>query len=37
MGLKDINADWDTYVAEVNAQNADNVVNMYNDYYKNSK
>lgn len=35
MGLKDVNADWDTYVAEVNAQNADNVVNMYNDYYKN--
>ena len=35
MGLKDVNADWDTYVAEVNAQNADNVINMYNDYYKN--
>lgn len=34
MGLKDVNADWDTYVAEVEAQNAANVVNMYNDYYK---
>lgn len=35
MGLKDVNADWDTYVSEVNAQNAQNVIDMYNDYYKN--
>ena len=37
MGQADVNADWDTYVAEINAQNAQNVVDMYNKYYKDSK
>jgi hypothetical protein len=37
MGQKDIEADWDTYVAEVEAQNASNLVNLYNDYYEASK
>jgi putative aldouronate transport system substrate-binding protein len=34
MGQADVNADWDTYVAEVEAQNAQNVLDMYNNYYK---
>lgn len=37
MGQKDIEADWDTYVAEVEAQNASSLVNLYNDYYQASK
>ncbi|MCD8396277.1 MAG: extracellular solute-binding protein [Lachnospiraceae bacterium] len=37
MGQADIEADWDTYVAEVEAQNAANLVNLYNEYYSASK
>ncbi|MCD8075084.1 MAG: substrate-binding domain-containing protein [Lachnospiraceae bacterium] len=37
MGQADVEADWDTYVAEVEAQNADSLVNLYNDYYQASK
>jgi putative aldouronate transport system substrate-binding protein len=37
MGQKDLEADWDTYVAEVEAQNASSLVNLYNDYYEASK
>lgn len=37
MGQADVNADWDTYVAEVNAQNAQNLVDLYNQYYAASK
>ena len=33
----DINNDWDTYVAEVEAQNMQNIVDMYNDTYNASK
>lgn len=32
-----INNDWDTYVAEVEAQNMQNIVDMYNDTYNASK
>lgn len=35
MCYKDINADWDTYVAEIEATNAQQVCDMYNDYYQN--
>jgi len=34
MGQADVDSSWDTYVAEVEAQNAQNVVNLYNEYYK---
>lgn len=37
MNQADINNDWDTYVAEVEAQNMQNIVDMYNDTYKASK
>ena len=37
MGQADLEADWDSYCAEIDAQNASNVVNMYNDYYQKSK
>ena len=37
MCYKDINADWDTYVAEIEATNAQQVCDMYNEYYQNSK
>ncbi|MCD7716398.1 MAG: extracellular solute-binding protein [Lachnospiraceae bacterium] len=37
MGQADVEADWDTYVAEVEAQNAASLVNLYNDYYQASK
>ncbi|MCD8104911.1 MAG: extracellular solute-binding protein [Lachnospiraceae bacterium] len=37
MDQADIEADWDTYVAEVEAQNASSLVNLYNDYYQASK
>ena len=36
-GLADVNADWDTFVAEIEAQNAQNILDMYNDYYAQSK
>lgn len=35
MGYKDINADWDAYVAEMQATDAQMVCDMYNDYYQN--
>lgn len=35
MGQADIDADWDQYVAELEAQNAQNVLDMYNEYYQN--
>ncbi|HJC25089.1 MAG TPA: extracellular solute-binding protein [Candidatus Eisenbergiella merdavium] len=34
MGQADLEADWDTYVAEVEAQNAQSLVDLYNSYYK---
>ena len=37
MNQADINNDWDTYVAEVEAQNMQNIVDMYNDTYNASK
>ena len=37
MNQADINNDWDTYVAEVEAQNMLNIVDMYNDTYNASK
>lgn len=37
MGQADINADWDTYVAEVKAQNLQSILDMYNDTYQASK
>lgn len=37
MGMADIDDDWDTYVAEIEAQNAQNVLDMYNEYYQASK
>ena len=37
MGQADINADWDTYVAAIEAQNVQNIVDLYNDYYQASK
>lgn len=37
MGYKDIDADWDTYVAEIEATNAQQVCDLYNEYYQNSK
>lgn len=37
MNQADVEADWDTYVAEVEAQNLQNVIDMYNDTYQASK
>lgn len=37
MNQADINNDWDTYVAEVEAQNMQNIVDMYNDTYNANK
>ena len=37
MGQADVEKDWDTYVAELEGQNAQNVLDMYNDYYQKSK
>ena len=37
MGIKDIDDDWDEYVAAIEAQNAQNVLDMYNEYYQASK
>lgn len=37
MGQKDVNADWDAYVASIEAQNLQNVIDMYNQYYQESK
>ncbi|MGM9593790.1 MAG: hypothetical protein ACI3U8_05495 [Candidatus Onthomonas sp.] len=37
MGQADINADWDTYVAAIESQNVQNIVDLYNDYYQASK
>ncbi len=37
MGQADVDKDWDTYVAELEAQNAQNVLDLYNDYYQKSK
>ncbi len=36
-GLYDLDEYWDQYVSEVQSQNVDNLVNMYNEYYQNSK
>ena len=37
MGQADINADWDTYVAAIESQNIQSIVDLYNDYYQASK
>ena len=37
MGQADVEADWDTYCAEIDAQNASSILMMYNDYYQESK
>lgn len=37
MNQADVEADWDTYVAEVEAQNLQNIIDMYNDTYQASK
>lgn len=37
MGQADIEADWDSYVAAIEAQNAQSVVDLYNQYYQASK
>lgn len=37
MGYKDIEADWDAYVAEIEATDAQQVCDLYNQYYQNSK
>ena len=37
MNQAEINNDWDTYVAEVEAQNMQNIVDMYNDTYNANK
>jgi hypothetical protein len=37
MGQADIDADWDTYVASLNAQNAQSVVDKVNEVYQASK
>ena len=37
MNQADVEADWDTYVAEVQAQNLQNIIDMYNDTYQASK
>ena len=37
MGQADINADWDTYVAAIESQNVQSIVDLYNDYYQKSK
>lgn len=37
MNQADVEADWDTYVAEVEAQNLQNIIDMYNETYQASK
>ena len=37
MGQADIEADWDTYVAEVQAQNLQSLLDLYNNAYAESK
>ncbi len=37
MGQADVDADWDTYTAALEEQNEQNVLDMYNTYYQNSK
>lgn len=37
MGQADVESDWDTYVADLEAQNAQNCIDMYNQYYQESK
>lgn len=37
MGYKDVEADWDAYVAEIQATDAQQVCDLYNQYYQNSK
>lgn len=37
MGQADIEADWDTYVAALEAQNAQNLIDLYNQYYQANK
>lgn len=37
MGQADINTDWDQYVSEVEAQNLQNIIDLYNQVYQDSK